>query len=159
MIIMGLDCGGHVTGFGIVEIVGSEPKLVTCGSIKTKAKHSLLDRCESLYHNVNDLFVKYQIDECAIEAAYAGKFARSGLVVSQIIGMMTGLCFAHNIPVATYLTATIRKACIGRAKAGKEAIYGMMTTQYHIKKDIPYDTTDALAVATCHAYNQTAEFD
>jgi crossover junction endodeoxyribonuclease RuvC len=157
MIILGIDPGTIITGYGIIRQNFSTCRRITSGSIKLPAKFNLPQKLETIYNELDRLIKIYKPNEFAIETAFYGKNAQSAMKIGYARGVSL-LAAAHNkILTAEYSPREIKKSVVGKGAASKQQVNYMVKTLLDISKQkMKYDETDALAVALCHAYRMTA---
>ena len=156
MIILGIDPGTIVTGYGIIRQYFSTCRRITSGSIKLPPKHNLAQKLEVIYDELDRLIKTYKPNEFAIETAFYGKNAQSAMKIGYARGVSI-LAAAHNkIPTAEYSPREIKKSVVGKGAASKQQVFFMVKTLLDVTKEkMKFDETDALAVALCHAYRMT----
>jgi len=151
MIVLGVDPGTLVTGFGVVELRNGVPILLQYDVVKNRSNRSMPLRLKSIYAALCDVILEYHPDEFAIESAFYGKNAQSALKIGQARGVSILAAVNHEIPTAEYSPREVKKAVVGNGGASKEQVQAMvkkllgMTTTPKL-----FDVTDALAVALCH---------
>jgi len=159
MIILGVDPGTNLTGFGIIKknnsAKGGEFTHLANGLIKLPADKSLANKLEIIYDELVNIIRRYRPDEFAIETAFYGKNVQSALKIGYARGAAI-LAAAHcKIPMSEYSPREIKKSVVGRGSASKEQVYYMIKTLLLIKSaKMKYDESDALAVALCHAFRR-----
>ena len=153
MIILGIDPGTRITGYGIISIKNNSFIKIACGSILLKAENSIPQRLEVIYREINKLVKKYKPDEFAIETAFYGKNVQSAMKIGYARGVAI-LCAVHNnIPAGEYSPREVKKSVVGRGAASKEQVSFMVKTLLNVKHEkIKTDESDALAIALCHAF-------
>jgi len=153
MIILGIDPGTIITGYGIIRQNFSVCQRITSGCIKLPAKNHLAQKLEIIYDQVDKLIKTYKPDEFVIETAFYGKNAQSAMKIGYARGVSI-LAAAHNkIPINEYSPREIKKSVVGKGAASKQQVYFMVKTLLDMSKEkIIFDETDALAVALCHAF-------
>lgn len=156
MIILGIDPGTNITGYGIIRQNFSSSKRITSGSINIPSKQNLPQKLETIYNELDRLIKIYKPNEFAIETAFYGKNAQSAMKIGYARGVSI-LAAAHNkIPTSEYSPREIKKSIVGKGAASKQQVNYMVKTLLDISKQkMKYDETDALAVALCHAYRMT----
>lgn len=156
MIILGIDPGTNITGYGIIRQNFSACRRIASGSIKIPPKQKLPQKLETIYNELVRLIKIYKPNEFAIETAFYGKNAQSAMKIGYARGVSI-LAAAHNqIPTAEYSPREIKKSVVGKGAASKQQVNYMVKTLLDISKQkMKYDETDALAVALCHAYRMT----
>jgi len=153
MIILGIDPGTIITGYGVIRQNFSVCQRITSGCIKLPAKNHLAQKLEIIYDQLDKLIRTYKPDEFAIETAFYGKNAQSAMKIGYARGVSI-LAAAHNkIPTNEYSPREIKKSVVGKGAASKQQVYFMVKTLLDISKEkMKFDETDALAVALCHAF-------
>jgi len=153
MIILGVDPGTNLTGFGIIKQDGNNFSLITNGLIKLSSNNSLPDKLVIIYDELINLIHLYKPDEFALETAFYGKNVQSAMKIGYARGAAI-LAAAHcKIPMSEYSPREIKKSVVGKGAASKEQVSYMIKTLLSVKeKKMKYDESDALAVALCHAF-------
>lgn len=155
MIILGIDPGSNITGFGVVRVEGGKTILMDSGVIRAAGvgtDHQL--RLKQIYDSVCELIGEHIPDLCAVEMPVYGKNPQSMLKLgrAQATAMLAAL--NHQIPVTEYTPKEIKKAVTGNGNASKEQVRYMIETMLSMKQgsSITMDASDALAVALCHVH-------
>ncbi len=152
-IILGIDPGTSVLGYGLIQVVKKEAKLIALGVIDLSKFTDPYVKLEKIYERLTQLISEYKPDEMALEAPFFGKNVQSMLKLgrAQGVAMATGL--AHKIPIMEYSPRKIKQAITGNGNASKEQVAGFLQNILKIK-DMPemLDATDGLAAAMCHYY-------
>jgi crossover junction endodeoxyribonuclease RuvC len=153
-IILGIDPGTTIMGFGIIEVNNKKMKLIELNELKlTKIKDHYL-RLKLIFERTIELIEKFNPDEIAIEAPFFGKNVQSMLKLGRAQGVAMAAGLSRQIPVTEYSPKKIKMAITGNGNASKEQVAKMLQTLLLIKK-LPknLDSTDGLAAAVCHFYN------
>tara|TARA_B100002052_G_scaffold262878_1_gene257619 strand:- start:49 stop:603 length:555 start_codon:yes stop_codon:yes gene_type:complete len=153
-IILGIDPGTTIMGFGIIEVTNKKMKLIELNELKlTKIKDHYL-RLKLIFERTIELIEKFNPDEIAIEAPFFGKNVQSMLKLGRAQGVAMAAGLSRQIPVTEYSPKKIKMAITGNGNASKEQVAKMLQTLLLIKK-LPknLDSTDGLAAAVCHFYN------
>ena len=153
-IILGIDPGTTIMGFGIIEINNKKMKLIELNELKlTKIKDHYL-RLKLIFERTIELIEKFNPDEIAIEAPFFGKNVQSMLKLGRAQGVAMAAGLSRQIPVTEYSPKKIKMAITGNGNASKEQVAKMLQTLLLIK-ELPknLDSTDGLAAAVCHFYN------
>ncbi len=152
MIILGIDPGTRVTGFGIVKYNNNNFIKIAHGSINLSAKKTIPERLQIIYQEINKIIKKYKPDEFAIETAFYGKNVQSAMKIGYARGVSI-LCALHNnLSANEYSPREVKKSVVGKGAASKEQVAFMIKTLLNIKSEkIKVDESDALAIALCHA--------
>ena len=154
-VIIGIDPGTNVMGYGILGINGKKPQLVAMGVIKLSKFDDHYMRLRRIYERVSGLVKQYLPDEMAIEAPFFGKNVQSMLKLGRAQGVAMAAALTRDIPIVEYEPRKIKMAITGNGAASKEQVAEMLRRILAIDKDdMPdfLDATDALAAALCHFY-------
>lgn len=154
MIILGIDPGFAITGYGIINFEGNRFKVIDYGCITTEANIPLSDRLKSIYEGLNSIIFRYKPDVCAIEELFFNKNVKTALAVGHGRGVAV-LCAAQaNIEVYEYTPLQVKQALVGYGRADKKQVQQMIKVILSLTEiPKPDDTADALAVAVCHAHS------
>lgn len=153
MIILGVDPGTVVLGYGIIRVEGKKLTCLSLDALKLDPKKDPFDRLAEIHAAMEDLFATYQPDQLAMEAPFFGKNIQSMLKLGRAQGVIMSSGLAAGIPVHEYSPRKVKQAVTGNGAASKEQVSGMLQHIYGLDS-MPkvLDATDGLAVATCHAY-------
>lgn len=154
-VIMGIDPGTNVMGYGILGVNGKKPEVVVMGVIKLSKFDSHYLRLRRIFERVTGLVEQYLPDELAIEAPFFGKNVQSMLKLGRAQGVAMAAVLARDIPIAEYAPLSIKQSVTGNGGASKEQVANMLKHILHIPDDhMPslLDATDALAAALTHFY-------
>ena len=154
-IIIGIDPGTRVMGYGILGIKGKEPQLIAMGVLKLNLMDDHYMRLHHIYERVSGLVKQYLPDEMAIEAPFFGKNVQSMLKLGRAQGVAMAAALNQQSPITEYEPRKIKIAITGNGAASKEQVCAMLQRTLHIaQEDLPkfLDATDALAAALCHFY-------
>ena len=154
-VIIGIDPGTNVMGYGLLGINGKKPQLVAMGVIKLSKFDDHYMRLRRIYERVSGLVKQYLPDEMAIEAPFFGKNVQSMLKLGRAQGVAMAAALTRDIPIVEYEPRKIKMAITGNGAASKEQVAEMLRRILSIDKDdMPdfLDATDALAAALCHFY-------
>ena len=154
-IIMGIDPGTNVMGYGVLGVIGKKPEVIVMGVIELSKFESHYLRLSRIYTRVLSLVEQYLPDEFAIEAPFYGKNVQSMLKLGRAQGVAMAAALARDIPIAEYAPLAVKQAVTGNGRASKEQVANMLKHILKIEeKKMPQvlDATDALAVALTHFY-------
>ncbi|MDD2244917.1 MAG: crossover junction endodeoxyribonuclease RuvC [Dysgonamonadaceae bacterium] len=154
-IIMGIDPGTHVMGYGILQVLDNKPRLMDLGVYSLNRTDDHYMRLAKIYAFVIDLIDKYLPDELAIEAPFYGKNVQSLLKLGRAQGVAMAAAISRDIPIFEYAPLKIKVAITGNGRAAKEQVAYMLQKILHIPVDVmpnQLDATDGLAAALCHFY-------
>lgn len=152
-IILGIDPGTNVMGYGVIRCVGNRADLVVMGVIDMRKESDPYLRLGRIFDRVTSIIDTYLPDEIAIEAPFFGKNVQSMLKLGRAQGVAIAAAIHHDVPIHEYAPLKIKMAITGQGLASKEQVAGMLQRMLSIKEeDMPkfMDATDALGAAYCH---------
>ena len=154
MRVLGIDCGGEYTGYGVVELlVGGKLCCVACGAIKLSPRDPLPLRLSHIYNQLGAVIVEHQPQEVAIEDVFYALNAKSALKLGQVRGVAMLAAASAGLEVAEYSPLTIKSSVVGYGRAEKEQVQHMVTRLLDLSTPPkPLDVSDALAIAICHLH-------
>ena len=154
-IILGIDPGTTVLGYGIIHITGKKLNLLNFGVIHLSKLPTHPDKLKRIFERLDGLIKEYRPDEMAIEAPFFGKNVQSMLKLGRAQGVAIAASLSNNVPFEEYSPRRIKQAITGNGNASKEQVAGMLQTLFTIKEMPQYlDATDGLAVAVCHHFSK-----
>jgi len=156
-IILGIDPGTIVMGYGVLRILGNKPNVMAMGILQLDKYEDHYLRLRKIYQRVTSLIDEYLPDELAIEAPFFGKNVQSMLKLGRAQGVAMSAALNRDIPIFEYAPLKIKMSITGNGQASKEQVAGMLQRLLHIADEhmLPQlDATDGLAAAVCH-YFQT----
>lgn len=154
-IIMGIDPGTNVMGYGVLGVAGKRLEIIVLGVIELSKFESHYKRLHRIFERVSGLAAQYLPDEVALEAPFFGKNVQSMLKLGRAQGVAMAAVLTRDIPVAEYAPRVIKMAVTGNGQASKEQVANMLRHLLDMRdKEVPkfLDATDALAVALTHYY-------
>lgn len=152
-IILGIDPGTLVMGFGLIQIEGPRILLLEMGVLKLSKFKEHQRRLQLIYNKVQELTRLYSPSEVAIEAPFFGKNVQSMLKLGRAQGVAIAAAMQHGLTAAEYSPRKIKQAVTGNGNASKEQVWKMVQQVLAFEGRPEYlDATDALAVALCHYY-------
>lgn len=152
-IILGIDPGTLVMGYGLVAVKGSEPSLLELGVLKPGKAKDPYKRLQLIFNTVSGLISKYQPTDFAIEAPFFGKNVQSMLKLGRAQGVAIAAAMRHGLEVTEYSPKKVKQSITGNGNADKVQVMKMLQSILHFKETPKLlDATDALAVALCHHY-------
>lgn len=154
-IILGIDPGSRVTGFGLINSVGQKNEYLTSGCIRT-GEGELAERLNLIFTGVNQLIEEYCPQEFAIEQVFMGRNADSALKLGQARGVAIVAATQQNLPVAEYSPRTIKQSVVGTGAADKSQVQHMVQRLLSLPGIPQSDAADALAIALCHAHTRSS---
>lgn len=155
MLILGIDPGSRVTGYGMIEAAGSEEQALDFGVIRLDGTDSHPLRLRKIYQNVTALIEEHVPDALAIEMPVYGRNPQAMLKLgrAQAAAMLAAL--NRDVPVAQYTPKEVKKSVTGNGNASKQQIRFMVHSILNLSgpaTDLVLDASDALAVALCHGH-------
>ncbi|MBE7053196.1 MAG: crossover junction endodeoxyribonuclease RuvC [Ruminococcaceae bacterium] len=157
MVILGIDPGIAIVGYGIIEYVGNKFNVIDYGAITTKAGMKVEDRLGEIYNSLNDIINKYKPEFMAIEELFYNKNAKTVISVAEARGVTLLSAARKNIPIFEYTPLQVKQAVVGYGRAEKKQVQQMTKILLNLEKvPKPDDTADALAIAICHAHSYNA---
>ncbi len=156
-VILGIDPGTNLMGYGIIEVINKKPSVVDLGVITLKKNSDHFQKLQQIFNQTDDLIKNYKPDELAIEAQFFGKNVQSMLKLGRAQGVAISAALSHQLPVTEYAPRKIKMSITGRGDASKEQVAAFLKSIFGLK-EIPenLDATDGLATALCHYY-QTSQ--
>lgn len=154
-IIMGIDPGTNVMGYGVLGVNGKKVDVIVMGVIQLSKFESHYKRLARIFERVTGLIEQYLPDELAIEAPFFGKNVQSMLKLGRAQGVAMAAALNRDIPIAEYAPLTIKQSVTGSGSASKERVAEMLRRLLNIPQEkMPHllDATDALGVALTHYY-------
>ena len=158
-IILGIDPGSRITGFGIIESQGKQFKYIASGCIRVK-ESSLPNRLQQIFDGLCQVIRQYNPSDAAIEQVFMSKNADSALKLGQARGVAIVAASSHALEAAEYSARQIKQAVVGYGAAEKSQVQQMVATLLKLSATPQSDAADALAVAICHSHtmqNQIAQ--
>ncbi len=150
MIILGIDPGSRVTGFGIIDNQANRISYVHSGSIRIIGD-TLPDKLGFIFNEITSIIRDYQPAQMSIENVFMSKNADSALKLGQARG--AAICASHQagLEIAEYAPREIKQALVGKGAASKQQVAHMVQRLLNIKHELQSDEADGLAIAICHA--------
>lgn len=156
-IILGLDPGTNIMGYGLICIKGSAISLMQYGVIHLGKYSGHALKLQKIFERVTSLLQEYHPDEVALEAPFFGKNVQSMLKLGRAQGVAMSAALARSIPIVEYAPRKIKQSVTGNGNASKEQVARMLISLLAIREQPKLlDATDALAVAVCHYYQKGA---
>lgn len=154
MIILGVDPGTLITGFGLIEVERGTYSVLAYDVVKNSGDRSMPIRLKKIYDRLCEIIQEYHPDEFAIETAFYGKNVQSALKIGHARGVSILAAVNHQVPTTEYSPREVKKSVTGNGAASKEQVQFMVQSQLMLK-EVPkyFDAADALAVALCHSFH------
>ncbi len=150
-VILGIDPGSRVTGYGVIHQNGRQLSYLGSGCIRMSAE-DLPGKLKQIYAGVTEVITQFQPDSFAIEQVFMARNADSALKLGQARGSAIVAAVNADLPVAEYAARLIKQAVVGNGGADKKQVQHMVTSVLKLNATPPSDAADALAVAICHAH-------
>jgi len=154
MIILGIDPGTAIMGYGLIEKSGNRLRPIEYACWRTPAHTPLQERLLSLYTNLEELLIKVQPDQMAVEELFFNSNTTTAMAVGQARGIVLLAAAQKGIPVYEYTPLQVKQAVVGYGKADKQQVQHMVRALLALQEiPKPDDAADALAVAICHVHS------
>jgi len=152
MVIIGIDPGLHITGYGVLESVGTDIRVLEAGIIKTNRSREFELKLKEIYSEVGKIVRQFKPDYIAVEELYSHyAHPKTAIIMGHARGVVFLQAARKNIPVISYASTRIKNSVTGNGRASKSQVQKMIKVALKLEKDIDSpDTADALAAALCH---------
>ncbi|HEX7845937.1 MAG TPA: crossover junction endodeoxyribonuclease RuvC [Chitinophagaceae bacterium] len=153
-IILGIDPGTLLMGYGIIEVHGSVVRMKEMHVLRLSGKKDNHERLQLIHQKVEELIKKFKPTEFAIEAPFFGKNVQSMLKLGRAQGVAIAAAMSAGLPVTEYSPKKVKQSVTGNGNADKEQVWKMLKQLLSLSEERPssFDATDALAVAMCHYF-------
>lgn len=153
MVILGIDPGYAIVGWGVIEYVGNSFKTLGYGSIQTPAGMAPEQRLAEIYRGMKTIIEKYRPAQMAVEELFFNTNSKTAIMVAEARGIILLSATLEGVPIAEYTPLQVKQAVVGYGRAEKKQVITMVTSILGLPKPPkPDDTADALAIAVCHAH-------
>lgn len=153
-IILGIDPGTTVMGFGLLKVIGKEMEVIVMDELLLSKYDDHYLRLKKIFEKTIQIIDNYNPDEISIEAPFFGKNVQSMLKLGRAQGVAMAAGLSREIPITEYAPKKIKMAITGNGNASKEQVAKMLQSILKLKElPIRLDATDGLAAAVCHFYN------
>ena len=153
MRVLGIDCGGECTGFGVVEETEGRLCCIEFGAVRLNARRPLPERLQQIFEDLSAVIERHEPVCVAIEDVFYAVNVKSALKLGQVRGVAMLAAAAHSLPVAEYAPLSIKSAVVGYGRAEKSQVQQMVTRLLRLEEPPePLDAADALAIAICHLH-------
>jgi crossover junction endodeoxyribonuclease RuvC len=159
-IILGIDPGTLVMGYGIIAVTNNKPSMLEMSILKLNSKLDQYQRLQAIHQKVTELIQRFHPDCFAIEAPFYGKNVQSMLKLGRAQGVAIAAAIAAGLEVSEYSPKKVKQSITGNGNADKDQVWKMLQQIMKIQAaDLHYlDSSDALAVALCHHYQDNPLF-
>ncbi len=149
-LVLGIDPGTAVTGYGVVAFDGRTPSLIECGVIRTQTKDALPARLMDIHEGVRDLIARHRPDTVAVESVFYARNVRTTIVLGHARGVILLAAQQSGLTIREYPPAEIKKAITGNGAATKAQVQFMVARLLRLKHaPEPADASDGVAAALC----------
>ena len=154
MIILGIDPGYAILGWGVIEKTGNHFRAIDYGAVTTDKDMEMPDRLEALYNGLREIIEEYRPEEASIEKLLFNTNTTTAINVGQARGVAILACVKGGLKVGEYTPLEIKQALVGYGRADKQQVQFMVKTMLNLPEvPKPDDTADALAAAICHGHS------
>lgn len=151
IVVLGIDPGSRVTGYGLVREASGQATLVAAGTVRTGSVKELGPRLGRIYEGIAALIAEHGPHEAAVENVFVSKNTMSALKLGQARGAAIAACAVAGLSVAAYEPTVVKKSLVGTGRAAKSQVAYMVANSLGMKNPgWAEDASDALAVALCH---------
>ena len=160
MIILGIDPGSVITGYGVIEARGRQCRLLDQGVLRPGSRKALADRLKVIYDGLCEVIDRNSPELVAVESTFGGRFPRAALVLGHARGVALLAAANRGLQVCEYAPREVKMAVVRAGGASKQQVQGMVRAMLDLDRDpvrepMPEDASDALAVAICHYHRIT----
>ena len=153
MIILGIDPGYAIVGWGVIEYTSNRFTVVDYGAVTTEAGTPFNDRLKEVYDGVDSIIKRYSPEALSIEKLFYNTNAKTVIDVAQARGVINLAAVQNSIPIFEYTPLQVKQSVVGYGRAEKKQVQEMTRVILKLEKiPKPDDTADALAMAICHAH-------
>ena len=154
MIILGIDPGLAIVGWGVIEYRNARFRTIAYGSLQTPAGTRTEERLKSIYEGMRELIETYHPEAVAVEELFFNTNITTGIRVAEARGVILLAAEQAGLKIQEYTPMQVKQAVIGYGRAEKKQVISMVTMLLGLKSPPkPDDTADALAIAICHAHS------
>ncbi len=152
MIILGIDPGSRLTGYGLIQVTPNQSIYLSSGVLKIK-NDSFPNKLKQIFDGILNIVEMYQPEQMAIEQVFVGKNPDSALKLGQARGAAICAVQYRDIPVFEYAAREIKQTIVGHGNADKLQVQFMIKRLLNLQGEMSVDSSDALAIALCHSMN------
>ena len=152
-IILGIDPGTTIMGYGLIHVKGNKMEMITMGVLHLSKLNSHADKLKRIFERTLALIDEYKADEMALEAPFFGKNVQSMLKLGRAQGVAMAAGLFRDIPIFEYAPKKIKMSITGHGTASKEQVASMLKSLLKINETPKHlDASDGLAAAVCHYF-------
>ncbi len=156
MLILGIDPGSRITGYGLINVNGARNEYVASGCIRIQGD-LLAERLQQVYAGISEIITRYSPQEMAIEQVFMARNADSALKLGQARGVAIVAGANAGLPVAEYAARKVKQSVVGNGGADKSQVQVMVAHLLKLPGLPQADAADALAIALCHAHSRNQQ--
>ncbi|MBV1880164.1 MAG: crossover junction endodeoxyribonuclease RuvC [Pseudomonadales bacterium] len=153
-IVLGIDPGSRITGYGLINVVGNKTEYIDSGCIRLSKTPSLPDRLHQIFLGINEIIRLHSPEEVAIEQVFMARNPDSALKLGQARGAAIVAAVSNNLPVSEYSARQVKQSVVGKGSADKKQVAHMVCYMLELNRKPQADASDALGIALCHAHTQ-----
>lgn len=157
-IILGIDPGTNILGYGLIGITNKKMTLVSTGIVRMSKLENHQMKLKKIFESITHIIEEYYPDEVAVEAPFFGKNVQSMLKLGRAQGVAMAATLVKGLPIEEYSPRKVKQSITGNGASSKEQVAKMLQTILKLKtlpKD--FDATDGIAVAVCHYFQKNQE--
>lgn len=152
-IILGIDPGSRITGYGLIGATGNRLEYIDCGCIRTGSE-AQPRRLKEIFDGLCQVIEQHAPQQAAVEEVFMGRNAAAALKLGQARGAAIIACLHHGLALEAYSARLVKQAIVGKGGADKRQVQHMVKALLGVEASLQEDAADALAVAICHANTQ-----
>ncbi len=152
-IILGIDPGSRITGYGVINFVQGRSEYISSGCIRMQGD-SLPEKLKQIFEGVTEIIERWSPQEFAIEEVFMARNADSALKLGQARGVAIAAAVMQDLPVSEYAARKVKQAVVGNGGAEKSQVQHMVQSLLSLPGKPQSDAADALAIALCHAHTR-----
>ena len=157
MVVMGVDPGSRVTGFGLVRLDGNQVRCLDYGSIRLVGSGSAPPfpaRLRTIFDRLNEIVRQHRPDAMVVESVFHASNVKSALTLGHVRGVLLLVAELNGLELVEFSPLEVKKSVVGYGRADKQQVQAMVKTLLGLgETPQPHDASDALALALCHAFN------
>ena len=153
MIILGIDPGSRITGYGLISKEGNRLIHIDNGAIFTQSAQDFPQRLQQIFAGLSTIIEQYRPEAVAVESVFLAKNAQSALKLGQARGAAIVAAVCVGLSVFEYSALQVKQAVVGSGRAEKQQVQHMIKVLLNLPEIAQEDASDALAVAVCHAHS------
>ena len=151
-IVLGIDPGSRITGYGVLSAEGNRLRYIDSGCIRTQSATSLSEKLDIIYRGISEVIQLHSPQEVGVEQVFMARNADSALKLGQARGAAIVACTFNQLPVFEYSARQVKQSVVGTGGADKTQVQAMICHLLGLDKPPQADAADALGVAVCHTH-------